>query len=56
LLICLRESAIEASAAATTDKISIFDAHKFKIAMWAAQTAERASKRPSKKTRGFELV
>jgi hypothetical protein len=43
----LREAAIEASAAATKvkDKIySIYDAHKFKIAWWAAQAAERAAK------------
>jgi hypothetical protein len=41
----LRESAIEASAAATKDNISIYDAQKFKIAWWAAQAAERAAKK-----------
>jgi hypothetical protein len=41
----LREAAIEASAAATKDTISIYDAQKFKIAWWAAQAAERAAKK-----------
>jgi hypothetical protein len=41
----LREAAIEASAAATKKNISIYDAHKFKIAWWAAQAAERAAKK-----------
>jgi hypothetical protein len=41
----LREAAIEASAAATKDKISIYDAKKFKMAWWAAQAAERAEKK-----------
>jgi hypothetical protein len=38
-------AAIEASAAATKDEISIYDAQKFKIAWWAAQAAERAAKK-----------
>jgi hypothetical protein len=41
----LREAAIEASAAATKDTISIYDAHTFNIAWWAAQAAERAAKK-----------
>jgi hypothetical protein len=36
---------LQASAAATKDKVSIYDAQKFKIAWWAAQAAERAAKK-----------
>jgi hypothetical protein len=43
----LRTTAIETSAAATKDKISVHDAHAFKIAWWAAQAAERAAKKKS---------
>jgi hypothetical protein len=39
-----------AANTAATDKISRFDAHKVKIAMWAAQTAERASKNTAQTT------
>eukprot|EP00302_Diacronema_sp_CCMP2436_P024598 CAMPEP_0179926036 /NCGR_PEP_ID=MMETSP0983-20121128/7571_1 /TAXON_ID=483367 /ORGANISM="non described non described, Strain CCMP 2436" /LENGTH=503 /DNA_ID=CAMNT_0021829649 /DNA_START=284 /DNA_END=1797 /DNA_ORIENTATION=- len=41
----LRKAAIETSTAVTKDKISVHDAHKFKIAMWAAQAAEKAAEK-----------
>jgi hypothetical protein len=40
-----RATAIESSAAATKEGTSRFEAHKYKLAMWAAETAEREARK-----------